>query len=160
MKSHIRTLALSAAASVLAIWLLAAFGGPAPSVFFAQQLGLGSGYLLAAILGGLLGLWLALGGSQRIAGFGGWLLGVLAGWLLWRFGRQHMGLIELVLRSAFGEAAAVYTSVVALALFFAVMRLGGAWGQKALAALLDLAQRVRARRQAAAVLAASSGGAG
>ncbi|HRN50554.1 MAG TPA: hypothetical protein PLC52_05340 [Anaerolineales bacterium] len=29
-------------------------------------------------------------------------------------------------------------------------RIGGAWGQKALAALLDLAQRVRARRQAAA----------
>ncbi|HRQ92274.1 MAG TPA: hypothetical protein PLC52_05350 [Anaerolineales bacterium] len=155
MKSHIRTLLLSIATGTLAAWLLAAFGGPAPSTHLAQQLGMGSGYLLAAILGGLLGLWLTLGGNKRIAGFGGWLLGVLAGWLLWRFGSPHMGLIELILSSAFGEAAAAYTSVVALALFFAAMRIGGAWGQKALAALLDLAQRVRARRQAAAALAAA-----
>lgn len=75
MKSHIRTLALSAAAGVLAAWLLAAFGGPAPSAHLAQQLRLGSGYLLAAILGGLLGLWLALGrgragGEQRRRGLG------------------------------------------------------------------------------------------
>ena len=160
MKSHIRILALSAATGTLAAWLLAAVGGPAPSAHLAQQLGLGRGYLLAAMLGGLLGLWRALGGSQRIAGFGGWLLGVLAGWLLWRFGSPHMGLIELVLSSAFGEAAAAYTSVVALALFFAAIRIGGAWGQKALAALLDLAQRVHARRQAAAVLAAASSQAG
>lgn len=153
MTKHIRTLLLSITTGTLAAWLLAAFGGPTPSAHLAQQLGLGSGYLLAAILGGLLGLWLALGGNKRIAGFGGWLLGVLAGWLLWRFGSPHLGLIELVLSSAFGPAAAAYTSVIALALLFAAVRLGGTWGQKALAALLDLAQRVRARRQAAAVLA-------
>ncbi len=51
MKPHIRTLALSGATGALAAWLVTALGGPMPSAHLAQQLGLGSGYLLAAILG-------------------------------------------------------------------------------------------------------------
>lgn len=153
MKTHLRTLAFSAAAGLLAVALLALLGGPPPSHTLAQHLRLGDGYVLAAVLGGLLGLWLALGGRKRIPGFGGWLLGLLAAWLLWRFGAPHTGLIELVLTSAFGTAAAAYTGVIAFMLLFTAMRLGAAKGKQALATLLDLGQRWLARRQAAAAVA-------
>ncbi len=64
-----RTLALGAVTGTLAAWLLAAFGGPVPSTHLAQQLGLGSGYLLAAILGGLLWLAPAFDVAEAIATF-------------------------------------------------------------------------------------------
>jgi hypothetical protein len=72
--------------------------------------------------GGVTGAWLALGGRRRIAGFMGLVLGVLAGWVLWRAGTPYVWVIDAILISAFGEGAQYFSGFVVLATLYALIR--------------------------------------
>jgi MFS family permease len=99
----------------------------------ASQVNLGSGIVLAAVLGGLLGGWLALGGRRRIAGLAGLLLGILAGMLLWRVGTPYVWVIDVTLTSAFGEEGRYFTGLAALALLYIIMR----WVAQSVAGMVE-----------------------
>jgi MFS family permease len=88
----------------------------------ASQVHLGSGIVLAGLLGGLLGGWLALGGRRRIAALAGLLLGILAGMLLWLVGTPYVWVIDVILTSAFGEEGRYFSGLAALALLYITMR--------------------------------------
>ncbi|MCW5875923.1 MAG: hypothetical protein KIS85_03485 [Anaerolineales bacterium] len=137
----------------MAVYIATLLGAPAPNHVLARLLGLGNAYVLAAILGGLMGLWLAWGGKARIARIYGLLLGIFAGWLVWQFGQPHVWLIELVLASAFGPEAAVYTSFVTLFILFWVVRTAAEWGKKGMELLTEYFLRWEIRREIARSLA-------
>jgi hypothetical protein len=113
----------------------------------ASQVHLGSGIVLAALLGGLLGGWLALGGRRRIAGLAGLLLGILAGMLLWLVGTPYVWVIDVILASAFGEEGRYFTGLAVLALLYIVIR----WVAQSVAGMVEglLAWHDRSRRQPA-----------
>jgi hypothetical protein len=88
----------------------------------ADLLHLGNGILLAALLGGATGAWLALGGRRRMAGFMGLILGVLAGWAAWLAGAPYVWMIDVILKSSFGEGAQVFSGFIVLAVLFFLIR--------------------------------------
>ena len=88
----------------------------------ASLLRLGNGIVLAALIGGMAGAWLALGGRRRVAGLIGLILGILAGWALWRVGTPYVWVIDVILISTFGEGAQYFTGIVALALLYVLIR--------------------------------------
>lgn len=118
----LRGLLVGAAAGWLTMAICNFVAGADRARDLANQLRLGSGIILAAILGGVAGAWLALGGRRRIAGLIGLILGVLAGWALWRMGTPYVWVIDVVLISAFGQGAQYLTGIVALAVLYVLIR--------------------------------------
>jgi hypothetical protein len=78
--------------------------------------------LLSACIGGLVALWLSLGGPKRWAAFSGSLFAVGGGILFWHFGRPYVWVIEVVLRGTFGEGGRPFTGAVGYLLLFLFMR--------------------------------------
>jgi hypothetical protein len=81
-------------------------------------------YILLTIL---LFVYLLRGGSQRIAAFGGWLVGVGAGVLAWQLSHGYVWIIEMLL-AAIDPSAVAFTSLVAVGLLFVIMRTAAEWG--------------------------------
>jgi hypothetical protein len=88
----------------------------------AKFLHLGNGVILAILLGGVTGAWLAIGGRRRIATFMSLILGVLAGWVAWRAGAPYFWMIDLILISAFGEGAQYLSGLVVFAILYLLIR--------------------------------------
>jgi hypothetical protein len=90
--------------------------------------------LLAVIFA--LSLYLRLGGPQRIAAFGSWLVGVGAGALAWQLGHGYVWVIEVLL-AAIDPSAVAFTSLVAVGLLFVIMRTAAERGTRFFSWLSD-----------------------
>jgi hypothetical protein len=88
----------------------------------ADLLHLGNGIILAILLGGVIGAWLAIGGRRRIAVFMGLILGVLAGWVAWRAGAPYFWMIDVILISTFGEGAQYLSGFVVFVILYILIR--------------------------------------
>lgn len=126
METKFRIVGAMAAASAglgAAIVVIATqIGGGNPANHLADQLGLGSGVVLGAIVGGLLGLWLSLGGLARAARFAGWCAAIGLGVLLWALGRPVVWIFEVLMKALFGPSAAGLGPFVAIGILVAVVR--------------------------------------
>ena len=118
----LRGLLLGAAAGGLTMAICNRLAGMDRAGYLADSLLLGNGILLAALLGGVTGAWLALGGRRRIAAFMGLILGLLAAWLAWLAGAPYVWVIDVILIGAFGEGAQVFTGFVIFAILFFLIR--------------------------------------
>jgi hypothetical protein len=87
----------------------------------ASVLHLGNGVILAALLGGFTGLWLALGGPKRAARLAGTMIGIVVVWALWSNGGKYLWIIESFLLGVFGKEGAAYTGLVATMILFGAM---------------------------------------
>ena len=70
----------------------------------ASVLHLGNGIILAALLGGITGLWLAIGGPKRASRLAGTMIGVVVVWALWSNGGKYIWIVESFLLGVFGKA--------------------------------------------------------
>ena len=118
----LRGLLVGAGASAFTMAICNLMAGIDRAGHLADLLHLGNGILLAALLGGATGAWLALGGRRRMAGFMGLILGVLAGWAAWLAGAPYVWMIDVILKSSFGDGAQVFTGFVIFAILFLVIR--------------------------------------
>jgi len=88
----------------------------------ARMLHLGNGVLLAAIIGGFIGLWLAVGSVKRAARLAGTMVGLVAALALWLYGQSYIRIIDVFLVGVFGKAGATFTPLVGTMILFGVMR--------------------------------------
>lgn len=117
-----RITGLSASLGALIIWIAIAASGSDPAANLADQLGLGGGVILGAILGGLVGLWLALGGRERAASFAGWVIAIGVGAWLWSLGKDIVWVFDVVLEAVFGPSASGLGPFVAIGVLIALIR--------------------------------------
>jgi hypothetical protein len=108
----------------------------------AATLGLGSGPILGAILGGGTGTWLILGGRRRIAGLVGIVCGLGAAIALWNVARGEMWIADAVLEGAFGAGADEYSG---LAVVLVLVVLGRLVADVVAAAVRKLLERAASR---------------
>ena len=87
----------------------------------ASTLHLGNGIILAALLGGLTGLWLAIGGPKRASRLAGTMIGIVVAWWLWSNGGKYIWIVESFLRGMFGKEGAAYTGLVGTMILFGAM---------------------------------------
>ena len=87
----------------------------------ASVLHLGNGIILAALLGGIIGLWLAIGGPKRAARLAGTMIGIVVALALFNYGRGYIWIVESFLFGVFGKEGAAYTGLVATMILFGVM---------------------------------------
>ncbi len=87
----------------------------------ASVLHLGNGVILAALLGGIIGLWLAVGGPKRAARLAGTMIGIVVAWALWSNGGKYIWIVESFLRGVFGKEGAAYTGLVTTMILFGAM---------------------------------------
>jgi hypothetical protein len=99
----------------------------------ANVLHLGNGIVVAALLGGIIGLWLALGGPKRAAGLAGSMLGLVVALVLWSSGQKYVWIIEAFLLGLFGKGGAAYTGLVATMFLFGAM----GWTTQTTAGLIE-----------------------
>lgn len=107
-------------AAIVAIASQTSGGDPAKQL--AAQLGLGSGVILGAIVGGVLGLWLSLGGLPRAARFAGWWAAIALGVLLWTIGGPAVWVFDVVLAAVFGPSAVGLGPFIGIGILIAVVR--------------------------------------
>jgi len=88
----------------------------------ARVLHLGNGVLLAAIVGGFTGLWLAVGGVKRAARLAGTMLGLVVALALWLYGQSYIRIIDAFLLGVFGKVGATFTPLVGMMILFGAMR--------------------------------------
>jgi hypothetical protein len=122
LATFLRGLLVGAAAGSLTMAICNFVAGTDRAGHLANLLRLRNGIIFATLIGGVTGAWLALGGRRRIAGFMGFVLGVLAGWVLWRVGAPYVWVIGVILTSAFGEGGQYFTGFVVLATLYALIR--------------------------------------
>jgi hypothetical protein len=122
LATFLRGLLFGAGVGAFSMAICNLVSGTDRAVRLANVLRLGNGIILAIILGGVIGGWLAFGGRRRIAGFLGFILGVLAGWVVWQAGAPYFWMINVILVSAFGEEAQYYAGFVILAILFFLIR--------------------------------------
>jgi len=106
----------------------------------ASVLHLGNGTLVAALLGGITGLWLALGGPKRAARLAGTMIGIVVAWALWSNGGKYIWIVESFLLGVFGKGGVAYTGLVGTMILFGAM---GQTTQKSAGMIEALIQRVR-----------------
>jgi len=87
----------------------------------ASVLHLGNGIILAALLGGIIGLWLAIGGPKRASQLAGTMIGIVVAFALFNYGRSYVWIIESFLLGVFGKEGVVYTGLVATMILFGAM---------------------------------------
>jgi len=80
-----------------------------PAATLATTLGLGSGVVLGALLGGLFGVWLVLGGRRRLATTAGFFIGIAVILAAWRLAQPSMWMVDIVMREVFGEGGDQYS---------------------------------------------------
>jgi len=111
----------SAILSALLLTLLNFIFGEDRAGVLASVLRLGNGVIVAALLGGLTGLWLAIGGPKRAARLAGTMIGIVVAWWLWSNGGKYIWIVESFLRGVFGKEGVAYTGLVATMILFGVM---------------------------------------
>jgi len=102
---------LAAALGTVIVFAATAARGDDPAAALAAALGLGSGPIVGAVLGGLLGAWLVIGGPRRVAATTGLLAGVAGLALVWRFGRAYLWVVDVVMNAVFGEGGDQYSGL-------------------------------------------------
>ena len=110
----------------------------------ASVLHIGNGIVLAALLGGITGLWLALGGPKRASRLAGMMIGLIVAWALWSNGGKYIWIVESFLLGVFGKDGAAYTGLVATMILFGVM---GQTTQMSAGMIEALIRRVRPKPQ-------------
>ena len=118
--------------SLLLVLLNFIFGEDRAGVL-ASVLHLGNGIIVAALLGGFIGLWLALGGPKRAAWLAGTMIGLVVAIILWSTGQSYVWVIEAFLVGIFGKGGAVYTGLVATMILFGAM----GWTTQTTAGLIE-----------------------
>ena len=117
-------LSITFSASILSLLLLALlnfiFGEDRAGVL-ASALHLGNGIIVAALLGGIIGLWLTLGGPKRAARLAGTMIGIVAALALFTYGRSYVWVVESFLLGVFGKEGVAYTGFVATMILFGAM---------------------------------------
>lgn len=111
---------LAAALGAVIVFAATAAHGEDPAATLAAALGLGSGPIVGALLGLVLGAWLVLGGERRVAATTGFFLGVAGLAFAWRFGRGYLWVVDVVMNAVFGEGGSQYSG---LALFLVAIPL-------------------------------------
>ena len=111
----------SALLSSLLLALLNFIVGEDRAGMLASVLHLGNGIILAALLGGIIGLWLALGGPKRASRLAGTMIGIVVAWALWSNGGKYIWIVESFLLGVFGKEGAAYTGLVATMILFGAM---------------------------------------
>lgn len=99
----------------------------------ARVLHLGNGVIVAALLGGIIGLWLALGGPKRAAWLAGIMMGIVVVLALFHYGRDYMWIIESFLLGLFGKDGATYTGLVGTMILFGAL----GWTTQTTAGLIE-----------------------
>ena len=107
--------------SSLLLFLLNLIFGEDRAGVLASVLRLGNGVIVAALLGGLTGLWLAIGGPKRAARLAGTMIGIVVAWWLWSNGGKYIWIVESFLFGIFGKEGVAYTGLVATMILFGAM---------------------------------------
>jgi hypothetical protein len=130
----------------LAVMLGATFiAGQDRAALIASHLGFGNGTIIGVLLGSLFAGWLAWGGQRRIAGYLGWVIAILAIWLLWQITNPYFWVVDIILVSIFGSEAVFFSGVVLFGLFFAIFR----WiSYQAFLELFKVLQKINPPREA------------
>jgi len=111
-------------ASVLAV--AGQIAGGDPALKLASQLSLDNGIVLAGIVGGLVGIWLALGTLGRAAGWASWTIAIPLGIVLFLIGRHYVWILDVGLVGAFGQSASGLAPFIGFGLILAVVRTAAA----------------------------------
>ena len=114
------TISTTLLASLLLFLLNFIFGEDRAGVL-ASVLRLGNGVIVAALLGGITGLWLAIGGPKRAARLAGTMIGIMVAWWLWSNGGKYIWIVESFLFGIFGKEGVAYTGLVATMILFGAM---------------------------------------
>ncbi|MEW6569277.1 MAG: hypothetical protein AB1449_14165 [Chloroflexota bacterium] len=114
--------AASALVGALVMVVSAQVLGRHPAAKLASTLGLGSGMVLGALVGGLLGLWLVLGGAKRVAATVGFTVGIGALIAIWRIASPYSWVVAVVMNEVFGEGGDQYSGLVVFVLAIPVFR--------------------------------------
>jgi len=130
--------------SSLLLFLLNFIFGEDRAGVLASVLRLGNGVILAALLGGLTGLWLAIGGPKRASRLAGTMIGIVVAWWLWSNGGKYIWIVESFLFGIFGKEGVAYTGLVATMILFGVM---GQTTQLSAGMIEGLIRRVRPKPQ-------------
>jgi len=103
----------------------------------ASVLRLGNGVIVAALLGSITGLWLALGSVKRAAWLAGMMIGLVVALIVWSAGGRYTWVIDSLLVGLFGKLGATFTPLVATVLLFSAMR----WATQTSALYIEAAMR-------------------
>lgn len=117
--------ALSSALGAALVAIAGQLSGADPAGHLAAQLGLPNGIALAAMLGGLVGLWLSAGSLDRAAKWAGWIGAILLGTLLWSFGRPLVWILDVFLEGVFGPPANGLGPFLGIGVLLALVRAAG-----------------------------------
>jgi len=117
----ILTFIMSTSLGILLLALLNFIFGEDRAGVLASVLHLGNGIIVAALLGGVTGLWLAIGGPKRASRLAGTMVGLVVAVVLWSYGQRYIWIIESFLVGVFGKGGATYTGLVATMILFAAM---------------------------------------
>jgi hypothetical protein len=123
--------------SVFLLTLLNFIFGEDRAGTLANALHLGNGLIVAALLGGITGLWLALGGVKRAAWLAGSMLGLVVAFSVWSVGQRYTWVIEALLTGLFGKLGATFTPLVTTLILFSALR----WATQTSALYLEAALR-------------------
>ena len=93
-----------------------------PAAALASTLGLGSGVVLGAVVGGLFGGWLVLGGTRRVSATIGFLGAIVVVLGIWRLVEPSLWIIDTVMNQVFGDGGEQYSGIVILYLGFLLFR--------------------------------------
>ena len=93
-----------------------------PAAALASTLGLGSGVVLGAVVGGLFGGWLVLGGTRRVSATIGFLAAIVVVLGIWRLVEPSLWIIDTVMNQVFGDGGEQYSGIVILYLGFLLFR--------------------------------------
>jgi hypothetical protein len=94
-----------------------------PAAALASTLGLGSGVVLGAVVGGLFGGWLVLGGTRRVSATIGFLAAIVVVLGIWRLVEPSLWVIDTVMNQVFGDGGEQYSGIVILYLGFLAFRM-------------------------------------
>jgi len=94
-----------------------------PAAALASMLGLGSGVILGALVGGLFGCWLVLGQAKRIAATVGFFAGILVVVAAWRLAEPYLWVVDVVMNAVVGAGGDQYSGIVVLFFGFLAFRI-------------------------------------
>jgi len=127
-RTAIARILASAGVGVLVMAVAGGVTGQDPAASLAHILGLNSGIPLGALLGGLFGAWLVLGGSRRVAASAGFFIGIGVVFAAWSLAQPYFWIVDILMNEVFGEGGEQYSGLVlffiAILLFRAVAAAG------------------------------------
>lgn len=123
--------------SIIILTLLNFIFGEDRAGALATVLQLGNGIIVAALLGGIIGLWLALGSVKHAAWLAGTMIGIIVAPIVWSAGGRYTWVIDSLLVGLFGKVGATFTPLVATMILFGAMR----WATQTSALYIEAAMR-------------------